>query len=117
MTRLVRLELFETRLPLVAPFETSFGKVDHREPIIVRLEDSDGVVGWGESPVAYRPHFNAETNVTACPLIAPGKPMTILCRKMATSTTMHCCRSRMGRLIFNRANSIIPCLARCPRRR
>src|SRR5205085_275574 len=39
--RVARLELFDTRLPLVAPFETSFGKVDHREPLVVRLEDED----------------------------------------------------------------------------
>ncbi len=77
MTRLARLEIFETKLPLVAPFETSFGKVDHREPLIVRLEDADGAVGWGESPVAYRPHFNAETNVTAWHVIADFVPQLL----------------------------------------
>ncbi|MBI3722452.1 o-succinylbenzoate synthase [bacterium] len=63
--RLARMEIFDTRLPLAFPFETSFGRVDHREPLIVRLEDRDGAFGFGEAPVALRPHFNAETNVTA----------------------------------------------------
>jgi O-succinylbenzoate synthase len=62
---LVAVELVELKLPLVAPFETSFGRVHHREPILVRLEDKDGVSGWGEAPVAARPHYNAETTVTA----------------------------------------------------
>jgi O-succinylbenzoate synthase len=75
--RLARLELFDTRLPLVAPFETSFGKVDHREPLVVRLEDRDGAVGWGEAPVAFRPHFNAETNVTAWHVIADFVPQLL----------------------------------------
>lgn len=77
MIRLSSLELFDTRLPLVAPFETSFGKVDHREPLIVRLEDRDGVVGWGEAPVAYRPHYNAETNVTAWHVVADFVPLLL----------------------------------------
>jgi O-succinylbenzoate synthase len=74
LIRLARLELFETRLPLVSPFETSFGRVDHREPIVVRLEDDGGVSGWGEASVAYRPHYNAETNVTAWHVIADFMP-------------------------------------------
>jgi O-succinylbenzoate synthase len=77
LVQLARLELFDTRLPLVAPFETSFGKVDHREPLIVRLEDRDGVVGWGEAPVAYRPHYNAETNITAWHVIADFAPILL----------------------------------------
>lgn len=77
MIRLARLELFDTKLPLVAPFETSFGKVDHREPVIVRLEDQDGVSGWGEAPVAYRPHYNAETNITAWHILADFVPLVL----------------------------------------
>lgn len=82
--RLVRLELFDTRLPLVSPFETSFGRVDHREPVIVRLEDSTGAIGWGEAPVAFRPHFNAETNVTAWHVLEDFVPALLRGRELGS---------------------------------
>jgi O-succinylbenzoate synthase len=82
--RLVRIELFDTRLPLVAPFETSFGKVDHREPLVVRLEDESGQVGWGEAPVAFRPHYNAETNVTAWHVTSEFVPPLLRGRSFAS---------------------------------
>jgi O-succinylbenzoate synthase len=51
-------------MPLRAEFETSFARVAQREMVIVALE-ADGLVGWGEAPVARRPHFSAETTETA----------------------------------------------------
>lgn len=37
------------RYPLVTPVVTSFGKMLNRPAVFVRVEDSDGVVGWGEA--------------------------------------------------------------------
>jgi O-succinylbenzoate synthase len=88
LTRLRSIELFDTRLPLVAPFETSFGRVDHREPLIVRLEDEDGAVGWGEAPVAFRPHYNAETNVTAWHVVADFVPRLLAGRSFAAPSEL-----------------------------
>jgi O-succinylbenzoate synthase len=51
-------------MPLRSGFETSFGRVAHREQVLVALF-SGGLAGWGEAPVAARPHFSAETVVTA----------------------------------------------------
>jgi O-succinylbenzoate synthase len=58
------LELRELEMPLQHPFETSFGRVTHREMLIVTLR-SVGLEGYGEIPVARRPHYSEETTRTA----------------------------------------------------
>jgi O-succinylbenzoate synthase len=63
----MRVELVELRLlrmPLVRPFETSFGRVHQREFILVTVR-ADGVEGWGECVADTDPFYSAETNVTA----------------------------------------------------
>jgi O-succinylbenzoate synthase len=62
--KLERAEVRCLRMPLRAGFETSFGRVSHREMVIVTLF-SGGLTGFGEAPVAARPHYSAETDVTA----------------------------------------------------
>jgi len=46
--RIEQVELFHIHIPLVAPFETSFGVTTERETILARVI-ADGVAGWGES--------------------------------------------------------------------
>lgn len=58
------LALYHIRLPLVTPFETSFGSIDHKECILVELH-TDGLVGYGESAVERDPGYNYETTGTA----------------------------------------------------
>ena len=58
------LTLYHIRLPLVTPFETSFGSIDHKECILVELH-ADGLVGYGESAVERDPGYNYETIGTA----------------------------------------------------
>lgn len=58
------LTLYHVRLPLVAPFATSFGSIDHKECILVRLE-AEGLIGYGESSVERDPGYNYETTGTA----------------------------------------------------
>ena len=43
-----QVELFHIRIPLVAPFETSFGVTTDRDAILAKVTTADGVVGWGE---------------------------------------------------------------------
>jgi O-succinylbenzoate synthase len=62
--RIDRVEIRELRMPLRAGFETSFGRVAHREMLIIAII-GERFSGWGEAPVAARPHFSAETTVTA----------------------------------------------------
>jgi O-succinylbenzoate synthase len=58
------LTLFHIRLPLVTPFATSFGSIDHKECLLVALR-ADGFTGYGESAVEHDPGYNYETTGTA----------------------------------------------------
>jgi O-succinylbenzoate synthase len=56
-------ELREIRLPLVAPFQTSFGTQTSRRILLVRAEvDGDGVTteGWGECVAGDEPTYSSE---------------------------------------------------------
>ena len=58
------LILYHIRLPLIKPFATSFGSIDHKECILVELH-ADGLTGYGESAVERDPGYNYETTGTA----------------------------------------------------
>ena len=51
-------------MPLVAPFETSFGVTTQRECILVSIQ-SEGLTGWGECAVDRDPGYSYETTGTA----------------------------------------------------
>ena len=55
-----RIELREICLPLVAPFETSFGVTQERRIILVRVF-GDGGSGWGECTCNEGPFYNHES--------------------------------------------------------
>jgi O-succinylbenzoate synthase len=59
-----RLTLRLVRLPLVAFFETSFGRIDDRSFILVSVEN-DGAAGIGECVADVDPYYSAETTATA----------------------------------------------------
>jgi O-succinylbenzoate synthase len=62
--KIERIELRVIKLPLVEPFETSFGVEAAEEHIIVRAE-AEGVTGWGECVASSGPWYSYETNQTA----------------------------------------------------
>jgi len=62
--RIERLRLRLVRLPLVAFFETSFGRIYDRTFIIVEVA-ADGARGVGECVADVDPYYSPETNVTA----------------------------------------------------
>ncbi|MHA2028681.1 MAG: enolase C-terminal domain-like protein, partial [Candidatus Kariarchaeaceae archaeon] len=59
------MELIEIELPLVHPFRTSFGSETHKQAIIVKLTDTEGKIGWGETAVSTNPGYCYETVKTA----------------------------------------------------
>jgi len=59
-----KVTLREIRMPLVTPFETSFGRLTDRRMLLVEAE-SDGVSGWGESVAGEGPFYAPETVETA----------------------------------------------------
>jgi O-succinylbenzoate synthase len=53
------------RMPLVRPFETSFGRMTAREAILVDVHDTSGAIGWGECVADADPFYSAEDSSTA----------------------------------------------------
>jgi len=64
-SQLERIELREIELPLLSPFETSFGCTTQRRILIVRVFDKTGASGYGECVAAEGPFYNHETVDTA----------------------------------------------------
>jgi o-succinylbenzoate synthase len=62
--KLVSLTLHHLRMPLVAPFETSFGRTIDRECILISLQ-SEGFTGIGECVADRDPGYSYETTGTA----------------------------------------------------
>jgi o-succinylbenzoate synthase len=63
LPRVQQAELLLFNLPLVSPFETSFGSIDHREIIVCRLK-ADGITAYGECAADADPLYSSETNFT-----------------------------------------------------
>jgi o-succinylbenzoate synthase len=60
--------LRELHLPLVRPFETSFGVTTNRRILLAEIR-SEGLTGWGECTVGERPFFSGESTDTAWQVI------------------------------------------------
>ena len=58
------VSLYHLRMPLVAPFETSFGREVDRECILIALQSGE-LTGYGECVASYNPGYNYETTGTA----------------------------------------------------
>jgi len=75
MLHITSIELIEINLPLVHFFETSFGRTYERRIILVRVEDKDGAMGWGELTCGESPGYSDEWTdsawVTAEIILAP----------------------------------------------
>jgi len=62
--KIQRVTLREIAMPLVTPFETSFGRLTNRRMLLIQAE-VDGVSGWGESVAGEGPFYAPETVETA----------------------------------------------------
>ena len=56
--------LYHVSMPLVAPFETSFGREIDRECVLIAM-DAEGLTGYGECVATHDPGYNYETTGTA----------------------------------------------------
>ena len=62
--KIEKISIYHIKMPLVHPFETSFGLETDRECLILAAE-SDGLIGWGECVAMDRPSYSYETVGTA----------------------------------------------------
>jgi D-galactarolactone cycloisomerase len=67
LTQIARINVYSFRSPITKPIKTSFGTMRDRPAVFVRVEDKDGVFGWGEI-FANWPSAGAEhrVNLLAC---------------------------------------------------
>lgn len=63
------ITLHHIDMPLIAPFETSFGRETHRPCILVEMR-ADGLTGWGECVAGAGPWYAYETIGTAWHIIS-----------------------------------------------
>ncbi len=59
----------QIKMPLVSPFETSFGRETDRECVIVEIQ-SEGLTGYGECVATRDPGYNYETTGTAMHILS-----------------------------------------------
>jgi o-succinylbenzoate synthase len=73
--------LRELNLPLLRPFQTSFGVTKDRRVVLAEIH-SEGLIGWGECTAGEHPHFSEES-VDSCwqvivdelgPMLAAAEP-------------------------------------------
>jgi O-succinylbenzoate synthase len=62
--RIDAIILREVHLPLVRPFETSFGVTRNRRILLAEIR-SEGLTGWGECTAGERPFFSGESTDSA----------------------------------------------------
>ena len=77
-----RAENRPLNVPLIAPFTISSSRLDRVENVAIRIELSNGCVGWGETPIL--PFVTTEDQSTAmimakvaCDLLKKSQPMTL----------------------------------------
>ena len=56
------VEVLSLEVPLVSQFRTAYGTMSRKRNLIVRVQDAEGVVGWGEAPGAELPTFSPDTH-------------------------------------------------------
>ena len=66
--KLERITLREIRMPLLSPFETSFGATEERRILLVEVA-GEGATGWGEVTATEGPFYNEEFTDSAWQLL------------------------------------------------
>ncbi|MFN2119600.1 MAG: o-succinylbenzoate synthase [Anaerolineales bacterium] len=83
----MRIEAFilhHLKMPLAAPFETSFGREVDRECILIELQ-AEGLTGLGECVATYAPGYNYETSGTAWHILSEFVRPAILGRNLSSA--------------------------------
>lgn len=77
MMKIKQAELFHIRIPCIHPFETSFGVIDYRPALIIRLTSDTGLIGYGESSTLDVPISEPETTTEAVVMLKEKLPTLI----------------------------------------
>jgi len=77
-----RITLRQIRMPLLHPFETSFGRTTERDIILVEAV-SDGASGWGEVTAGENPFYNEEWTESAWLILRDYAAPQVLGKQLA----------------------------------
>lgn len=66
-----RIEPYAFRVPIKREVITSFGTMSHRPALLVRIEDDDGAVGWGEVFCNWPPRGFAHRAMLVSDVVSP----------------------------------------------
>jgi len=59
--KLDQITVRHIKMPMKAPFSTSFGTIDEKEFLLIEAKDQSGNVGWGEAVAFVAPWYTEET--------------------------------------------------------
>jgi O-succinylbenzoate synthase len=82
------ITLHHVSMPLVSPFETSFGRETNRECVILEIH-SEGLIGYGECVATRDPGYNYETTGTAMHILRDFIAPLILGKNVRDALDFH----------------------------
>jgi len=83
MMKIEKVAMYHLRMPLKEPFETSFGRIETRDSILIEVY-ADGLIGYGECVADKDPGYSYETSDTAWYILENFIVPTMLGRKLAS---------------------------------
>lgn len=85
--KITRINLYQLRMPLLHPFETSFGRIQTRDCVLVEAFAGD-LVGYGECPADRDPGYSYETVGTAWHILQEFLIPAILDEEIADASAL-----------------------------
>ncbi len=89
--KIERVKLFHLRMPLRAPFETSFGRSTHRDCVLLQVFARDqvgGLIGYGECVADATPGYSSETVGTAWHILSEFLIPAVLEQEVASAAEL-----------------------------
>lgn len=86
--KITRLNLYHLRMTLQNPFETSFGRIDTRDCVLVEAFDNE-LVGYGECVADRDPGYSYETSETAWHILRDFLVPAILNKELKNPVDLH----------------------------
>ncbi len=83
-----KVNLYHVRMPLMAPFETSFGRIYERDCILIEAF-SNGLVGFGECVADRDPGYSYETSTTAWHILRDYLVPAVIGKEVSKPEAIH----------------------------
>jgi O-succinylbenzoate synthase len=84
-----QVTLYHLQMRLRSPFETSFGRVQDRQAILLEVLSEDGLIGYGECVADHDPGYSYETALTAWHILRDFLAPLALSHEIETPADFH----------------------------